>query len=642
MKKHWILSALVAAMFSVSSFAQDDAVLMTINGKDITKSEFEYIYNKNNRQQIELKNLDEYLPLFINYKLKVDAAEQAGIDTTAAFIQELNGYREELARPYLTDLETEERLLREAYDNYCKNVELSHILIMIEPGATAEDKAAALAKAQEVAAKAIAGEDFTQLAAQYSEDPGSKDKGGYLGYIKGGRLIYPFEKVAFAMKAGEVSQPVETQFGYHIIKVHSVRPDRGDRLCSHIFLMVPQGATPEVEAQKQAEAQAIYNDLLAGADFAQMARDKSEDRANASQGGLLPWCTTGDLVKEFEDAAFSLNVGEFSAPIRSRYGYHIVMLNDKRDVRSFDEMRYELTQRMSRDERGTMVHRVFLENIKNKYNYAVNESAISAFLSQCPEYPDSTFIAALNKEDIVLATYDNNTITTFEIANSLSKHRVSPGFTSAQMLDREIERQATLGLIELETASLVDSYPEYRNLINEYRDGMLLFEISNREVWAKASVDTDGLAQFFKKNKKNYNWERPRFKGFVVSCANDSIAKEVRRLIKKTDDDKVVALIDSTFNNDSVVNVFIERGLFAEGDNKYVDELIFKGAKASRDESLPIVFVSGKKLKNPECYLDVRGQVTADYQEYLEKLWIERLNREATIEINEDVLKTIN
>ena len=217
MRKQWILSALMMAAISTNSLAQD--ILMTINGKDITKSEFEYIYHKNNKQQIEIGGLDEYMPLFINYKLKVDAAEKAGIDTTASFVSELNGYRKELAKPYLTDRETEMALLQEAYNNNAKNVEISHILISTGQMPTEESRAAALVRAQEVLAKVQAGEDFATLAKEYSQDEYSAVNGGDLGFFEKGQMVPEFEAAAFGLKKGEVSEIVESQYGYHIIKV---------------------------------------------------------------------------------------------------------------------------------------------------------------------------------------------------------------------------------------------------------------------------------------------------------------------------------------------------------------------------------------------------------------------------------------
>lgn len=639
MRKQWIVSALMMAAISTSALAQD--VLMTINGKDISKSEFEYIYHKNNKQQVEIGGLDEYMPLFINYKLKVDAAEKAGIDTIATFIHELNGYRKELAKPYLTDRDTEMALLQEAYINSTKNVEISHILISMGQMPTDESRAAAQARAQEVLEKVKAGEDFAALAQQYSEDPGSRGRGGYLGFVKGGRLIYPFEKVAFTMQPGEVSDLVETRFGYHIIKVHSIRPDQGERLAAHIFLMLPQDISPEVEAQKKAQAEVIYNDLKAGADFAQLAREKSEDQGTAMRGGELPWVSSGELVKELEDIVFSLQVGEIAAPVRSAYGYHIVKLNGSRDVPSFEEIRGDLQQRISRDERSAMARNVLIEKLKKENNYQLDELMVETAVAICGATIDSTALATLAQQDMVLATYAGKQITSKDLAKSLKPRRLMPGHNPKNIILADIERNVEADLLEIETAVLPEKYEDYRNLINEYRDGMLLFEISNREVWEKATTDVKGLEKFFKKNKKKYTWDRPRYKGFVVCCADETVAKEVKKVMKKCKDTEVFATVNATFNTDSTELVSLDKGLYVEGDNAFVDELAFAGAKAERDEKLPVVFLVGKTIKSPETYLDVRGQVTADYQEYLEKLWVKKLNKDAKVVMNEEVLKTI-
>lgn len=641
MKTKSIISAMLAAGISMSALAQNDAVLMTINGKDITKEEFEYIYHKNNKQQADSKSIDDYMPLFINYKLKVDAAEKAGIDTTASFIKELEGYRQELSKPYLTDRATEERLLKEAYDNYCKNVEISHILVSVNPQGGEADKAKALARAQALAARARAGEDFATLAKENTDDIGSKERGGYLGYIRGGRLIYPFEKVAFAMNAGEISEPVETRFGYHIIKVHDVRKDRGERLCAHIFLVVPNDAPAEVEEQKRAAAEAIYNELMAGANFAEMAKRRSEDPSNAQRGGELPWCSSGDFVKEFEEVAFSLKLGEFSKPVRSNYGYHIIKLLNRRPVLSFEKKRDDLVQRLKRDERALMAHNVLMERLKKEHNYTVNQEAIKGVSDFCGKTIDDFALSIMPKMSYVMATYADCQITAKELASSLSKMRLAPNHNPEVVIQNEVNRIAERGLMELESQSLKTKYPEFNNLLNEYRDGILLFEISNREVWEKAATDVEGLDKYFKQNRKNYTWDRPRYKGFVVACANDEVAEQVKVLINKTKENDVVAAVEAQFNNDSITQVSIERGLYVEGDNAMVDELAFNGTKAKRNKELPVVFVEGRVLNAPETYLDVRGQVTADYQGYLEKEWVKELNRKAKVVKNEDVLKTI-
>lgn len=641
MRKQFILSTVLAAM-AINAIAQDDVVLMTINGKDVTKSEFEYIYHKNNTQQADTKSLEEYMPLFINYKLKVDAAEKAGIDTTSAFVSEFNGYRDELAKPYLTDLATEERLLQEAYSNLQKNVEISHILINTAnlPHDSLHYKARE--KALDVLRQAREGGDFAELARMYSDDPGTKLNEGYLGYLAGGRLIYPFEKVAFSMNPGEISDLVETRFGYHIIKVHNVRPDRGEYLSAHIFFQVPRDATPEIYEQKKAAAEAAYQELLAGADFAQVVNDRSEDRSNVTNGGALPWCKSGDVVKEYEETAFSLEKGAFSAPVKSPYGFHIVKLLDRRNLRPYEEMRPELVHRIARDERGSMGREALIDRLKAENNYVYDEAQLDRLVGlSTTNTIDSALIEAMAKEDVVLVSYADTKITAADLAVSLEGRRFPIDRSVKPILVAELRRLSDEGLLEIEKNNLPKKYPEYRNLINEYRDGILLFEISNREVWEKAASDIKGLEKFFKKNKKKYAWDAPRFKGLIISCKNDTIADEVKLALKKMKPENAAAELEAKFNNDSVSNISVEVGLYAEGDNDLVDELVFGGSEARRTKTYPVVFTSGKTLTKPEAYIDVRGQVTADYQEYLEELWVKRLNKQAKVVKNEDVLKTI-
>ena len=644
MKNKWLLAALLAGNSWFGGWATDvDPVIMRVNNKDIHKSEFEYIYNKNSQQQIDHKSLDEYVTLFKNYKLKVAEAEAMGIDTTSAFKNELAGYREELAKPYLIDASVDDRLAHEAYDRMKEDVEVSHILIGLN-ARTPEDRAEAKKKAESVLAEIKAGEDFGMLAEKFSED-GSRQNKGYLGFIRGGRTVYPFEKAAFALQAGEVSDIVETQFGYHIIKVHSRRPNPGEFLFSHIMILVPRGVSDEVKAQKESEIRAVYEELKSGADFATMAKERSEDKASAVRGGELPWVSSGQFVKEFEDAAFALkNKGDITEPVLSPYGWHIIKLMDRRDIKPFEQMRSEITRMMARDERGSMARNAMVAKLKNDYGFSLEESQRAMLMKLAGDLGkvDSSYIAAIHNDQSVLFSFENHSYTVADFASFLSKGRDvtvnAPDYVSTM-----IGYMADMEILDFEKAHLEDKYPDFRNLMNEYRDGMLLFEISNREVWEKASKDTEGLQKFFKKNRKKYKWDKPHYKGFLIQCFDAATADDIKNRIKELDDDSVIVVLNREFNTDSLTRVKVERGLFVEGDNEKIDELVFKGAPVKADEKLPIAFVSGKLLKKmPEAYTDVRGQVTADYQTYLEKVWVKKLNKKYPVEIYEDVLKTVN
>lgn len=645
MKNKWLLWACLAAVSSVSAQVADDPVVMKINGKDIHKSEFEYIYNKNSQQQVDNKSLDEYVKLFVNYKLKVAEAEAAGIDTTEAFRTELEGYRDELAKPYLIDSSVDEKLAREAYARMGEDIEVSHILIRPENGVVDADEKAR-EKAQAILDRIRQGEDFGKLAAEYSED-GSRMQNGYLGKFRGGRVVYAFETAAYALQPGEVSDLVKTQFGYHIIKLHSRCADPGERLVSHILLLLPRGATSAQKEQKEAQVKEIMQELRDGGDFAELAKKYSEDRGTASRGGELPWFGIGSYVKEFETAAYALeNPGDISEPVASPYGWHIIKLLDKRSLKPFEQMRSEITGMMARDERGNMAREAMIEKLKQEYHLVVNEPE-KARMIELLENIKPTMLDSIRNEwskvDAPIFSFDGKTVSVADFSASMMGKVRGAIANPETFIDTWLNRSVEKALIDREKGTLESKYPEFKNLMNEYRDGMMLFEISTREVWDKASQDTKGLAAYFKKHRKDYAWTSPRFKGFVIQAINDSVANAVKERIRTIDSDSVITTLYREFNNDTVRAVRIQRGVFAQGDNAWVDHYSFNASAPATDKTYPVVFTSGKMLKKyPEAYTDVRGQVTADYQNYLEKVWIKALNRKYPVVIYKDNLKTVN
>ncbi len=638
MKKSLILISVFS--FSLLSFAQgQDPVLMKINGKDITRSEFEYIYNKNNsNNELDKKTLEEYVDLFVNFKLKVAAAEDAGLDTTKAFKSEFQGYRQQLVKPYLTDESVDEKNALEVYNRLKENVEASHILVRVAPDASEVEINEAYNKANKARQRILKGEAFDKVAREVSEDPSVAQNGGYLGYFTAMQMVYPFEDAAYNLKIGEVSEPVRTDFGYHVIKVTNRRPDIGKILVAHIFKFLPQDASKEREQELKSEMDSIYNALLNGADFAEMAKSKSEDRGTAARGGELPWIGLHQTVKEFEDIAFNLKKDEISKPFNSPNGIHIVKLIDRKQIEPFEEKKDEITRRLNRQGRGNKGVEALIAKLKNDYRYSFNEGVADqtkAALSQLQEL----------KGDTIASKSINVSGSLFTLAGK--------GYPAQAFLewadsrtgnpDKLIEDYVNKEILNYEDSQLEKKYTDFGHLMREYRDGILLFEISNNLVWDKASKDDEGLASYFKKNKSDYAWKNPRFKGIIVHCKDKSIEKQTKKLLKKQPEDEWLNMVRTTFNNDSVTNVKVVKGLYAKGDNKYVDKLIFKTGSYEPVEDFPYTFVIGKRLKRgPETYKDVRGPVTADYQNYLETAWIDELRNKYKVEINEEVLKTVN
>lgn len=640
-----ILSLALLVLFgSVSAFASDP-VLMKINGKPVYKSEFEYIYNKNNsNNSLDKKTLDEYVDLFVNFKLKVEEAKAQGLDTTQSFINELAGYRSQLTRPYLTDSKVDEQILREAYERMKEDVEVSHILVRIPQGATPADTLGAWKKINS-ALKRLDKEDFAKVAKEISEDQSAEENGGYIGWVTAFRTVYPFETVAFNTPVGKISAPVRTAFGYHIIKVHNRRKSQGEILVSHIMRFTAEGDEVKNKSAKQ-KTDSLYQRVLAGDDFGKLASEFSEDRGSATRNGELPWFGSGRMIPEFENAAFALkNIGDVSAPIQSAFGWHIIKLLDRKGLAGFETVKADIERNVKRDERANMGQKAFVDRLRNEYGYAVNTANVNEFskLLENKTLADSVFqleVAKLNKP---LFTFAGKEFTQADFAAYLKKNAYSDKTIASEVIEQKMDAFTEKEILAYEDSQLENKYEDFRFLINEYHDGILLFEVSNNEVWEKASKDTEGLARYFNEHKADYRWEKPHFKGRVISCKDKATLKAAKAIVKRSHNDSIDKYLRTRLN-DSIQYVKVEKGLFAQGENKAVDKYGFKDKKAKFEptKEYPYVFVVGKNLKNnPEDYSDVRGLVTADYQEYLEKEWIAALRSKFPVEIDQNVLKTV-
>jgi len=465
-----------ACLISASAYAQqNDPIVMTVNGTPVPRSEFEYSYNKNNSEGvIDKKSIEEYVDLFINYKLKVCAALDAHYDTLSSYKKEFAQYRDQQVMPMLVtdaDMEVEARKI---YDETVERI-------------------------------------------------------GPDGLIK----------------------------------------------TAHILMRADQQAPQEEWDKAKVRIDSAYQALKAGADFAELAKSISQDPGSARQGGELPFVQHGQLVKEYEDVAFALQPGEMSEVVKSPYGYHIILMKERKQMEPFE----------------------------------FHHDAILKFMEQ------------RNMRD--------------RIAQQKVEKMVADS-------NGELTQEQ---LMEQKTAELSKDDMELRYLVQEYHDGLLLYEISNNLVWDKAAKDDAGLANYFKKHKKNYAWDQPRFKGIAYHVKEQADVKAVRDCVKKLSFDKWAEALRSTFNADSVIRIRVEKGIFKQGDNALVDSAVFKvdTVTVKHLKDYPIDATFGKILKKgPEDYTDVRGLVVADYQEMLEKEWVAELRRKYTYTVNQDVLRTVN
>lgn len=624
---------------------QNDPVLMKINGNPVLKSEFEYIYNKNNsNNSLDKKTLDEYVDLFVNFKLKVEEAKAQGLDTTKAFVDELAGYRSQLTKPYLTDSNVDELVLQEAYNRMKEDIQVSHILIRLPATATPADTLEAWNKINMIAKRSTR-VDFAELAKEHSEDESVKDNGGDIGWISAFRTVYPFETMAYNTPVGTISAPVRTAFGYHLIQVNGRRKTMGEVQVAHIMRFTTQG--DEVKnAQAKVTIDSLYQSILAGEDVGKLAFEFSEDRGSATRNGELPWFGTGRMVPEFETAAFALkNIGDICAPTQSAFGWHIIKLLDKKGIAPFETVKADLERKVKRDERANLGLESFVAKLRKEYNFAVNTAHVVEFetLLNKRSLSDSVFqleTAKLSKPLFVFANkeYHQSDFSRFLAANAQTNKSIASEII-AEKFDAFVEKE----ILAYEDSQLERKHSDFRFLINEYHDGILLFEVSNNEVWEKASKDTEGLKKYFEANSFDYAWEKPHYKGRVISCKDKATYKAAKAIVKRAHTDSVDKYLRTRLN-DSIQYVKIEKGIFAQGENKAIDKFGFKIKKAAFEpsEDYPFVFVIGKNLKHkPEEYHDVRGLVTADYQEYLEKEWIAALRAKYPVEIDQEVLKAV-
>ncbi|MDR1730440.1 MAG: peptidylprolyl isomerase [Prevotellaceae bacterium] len=643
-------SLLGVLFFTVGLSAQNDPAIMTINGKPILKSEFEYIYNKNNaNNSLDKKNIEEYVDLFINFKLKVEEAKAKGIHERKSYIEEFETYKNQLAAPYMTDKETEEAILREAYARMKEDVDAGHILVKTNRADTAE----AYERINQLYERLKNGENFETLAAGNSQCP-SSEKGGRLGYITAFMTVYPFETAAYNTPVGTFGKPVKTSFGYHIVKVYDRRPSKGSVRVGHIFKRVENN---EQTRQIELKADSIYQLLQDGADFAEIAGKFSDDRQSANNKGDMGWVETGRYPVDFENAAFALkNPGDLSNIIHTAYGFHILKLLERKELGSYESLHDELKAKILRDERASRLNDSYVEKLKRKHGFNLAKNGLTSFYEVVELTDEQKISKAYARMESPLYTLNGATYSQKEFVeyfkvekekldnakqnkNTPANRQIDTAISGNDFVDKIFAQYVKKVVIAAEQASLEKEHPEYRNLLREYSDGLLLFEVSNEEVWNKASVDVEGLEKFFEANKENYKWESPRFRGKVLHAANRKILAEAQEMMKNAPKDSIDIQLKRKFNAEKV-QLKIENGLFAPGANKAVDAGIFKKGTYT-DEAFPAVDFIGDLVAVPESYKDVRGPATADYQNYLEEEWIKNLRKKYNVTINEKVLKSV-
>ncbi len=635
--------ALLAAC-ALSASAKDE-VIMTVNGVDVPRSEFEYLYHKNQQQQVDPQSLEEYAEMFKIYKLKVADALAQKLDTMSAFRKEMDQYKSDLATPYMTDSLYLNLLVKEAYDMSREEAEAFHI--MLAKSLNDKEMIASRHQADSILNVLKNGGDFAELAAKYSVDRASSNQGGRMGYITAGRFPYAFEKAAYSLKPGEYSEIVESPQGFHILKGGHKRPARGTVLVEHIMKMVPPTATAEQQAAAKASIDSIYNAVIANPEkFEDLARELSDDKGSGRQGGKLNWFGAGMMVEPFDSASFAIQVNEISKPVKSQFGWHVIRKLDAKGPATLEELKPAILKRIAnpQDERYDLVEKNLLNKLAKKHKGVLNQKNIDLICNQVAQTGlDSTWhIKALDATGmgaIEIAKIGKRGISLAEWAATVRPFDIPDGETAASELRRYFAHHLDTQLKETEYEWLYSNEPDYRNLLNEYREGSLLYEASLREVWDKAAKDNDGLNNYFNAHRGDYTWTKPHVKGILVQAANDSVADAVRVALKdvRNDDDFKAA------RKKFVGKASLDRILMEQGQNAMVDNVMFGGDPVTpSNKKYSVYFIYDPKLLSaPETMTDVKSLVTSDYQNQLETDWIEKLKARYPVKVNEKVLKKV-
>ncbi len=629
----------------------DDQILITIHDRKITVEKFKRIYNKNNSNpSIEQQTVAEYLDLFINFKLKVIEAEERGMDTTQLFLREFNGYKKQLAKPYINDKAEQEALVQEAFKRSQYDIHACHILIRLDEFASPEDTLKAYEKIMQIRNRIEAGEDFSNAAMAASDDPSVKTNGGDIGWFTVFRMIYPFESAAYNTPAGRISLPVRTKFGYHIIKVIEKRPSNGEVKVAHIMVITPESMSEPDRIKAKEKIDHLYDTLKIGVDFAGLAKKYSEDRGSAASGGELPWFGTGRMVPEFEDAAFAIaGIGDYSAPVKTSFGWHIIKILDKKGVDDFERMKPDLESMVAKSDRIASSRKAMIRRIKTEYNFKESPSNLGIFYTivDTTIFSKGWNIPDNKNMDRILFTIGNTNYICKDFASFLHDTQGGRLMDIRIYVNSKYNEFIDKSVLEYEENQLPLKYPEFKYLVQEYHDGILLFDLTDKMVWSKAVKDSAGLQEFYEKNKKNYMWESDRLDATVYTCINETVAKKARSLVAKKSKKpsapvQLVESIIQTYNDSTCINY--RTAIFEKGEDKWVDSLDWKlNISPNMNDNGKVIFVIKNRIVKPEPKKldEARGLVTADFQAYLEKLWIQELRNKYNVEVNEELLDKI-
>lgn len=634
--------------------SNDNRILFTVGNDPVTVSEFEYVYNKNNinnQADYSQKSLSDYLALYENFRLKVKEAEAMKLDTITSLKNELEGYRKQLAKSYLTDREISDKLIEEAYERSKKEINASHILVRVDENANPADTLAAYKKIMALRKRIEKGEAFEKVAKEGSEDPSAKTNEGNIGWFTVFGTIYPFETAAYNAKPGEVSMPVRTEFGYHLVKVNQVRDARGQIHVAHLLLRFPEGAIKAQRDSVKRKIDSLYTLIVTGkTSFEEAVRNNSDDKATRVKDGELQWFGSGApvrMVPEFEDAAFELaKDGDISEPVMTQFGWHIIKRLERKGMQPFNEVKADMKKRVERDSRSQVAKTILINRIKKENSFTEFPNVKSDFIVQV----DSAIFKgnwkaadALLDSKKALFTLAGKEYTQGDFASYIEKNakrRADKGKDA--LLNEYYDSYVNARLLEYEESMLETKKPEFKALMKEYHDGILLFELMDRMVWTKAVKDTTGLEEYRKKNESKYMWGN-RADVVIFNTNDEKLAASAAKLAAKGKSaEEIKAKLNKEGSRSKVSTI---EGKYEKGQYEVVDKIEWKAGvtpvEKLNDSSFRFVWVKQLVGPEPKNLKEAKGYIVSDYQEYLEKTWLADLRNKYPIKVDEKVLQSL-
>lgn len=614
-------------------------------GDTVYKNEFVRLLNKNRKEKTppNADEVREYLDLYIKFKLKVKEAMNRHLDTSSTFINELAGYRKQLANPYLTDKKVTESLINDAYERMKTEINASHILILCPDNASAADTLKAWIKIQDIRKRILKGESFDSIAYKNSEDPSAKTNFGNLGWFSVFQMVYPFESGAYHTNKGEVSLPIRTQFGYHIIKVMDKRPARGDVKVAHIMLRVNQNANDNDWTQAKNKIDTIYSLLQKNISFEEMVTQYSEDEGSKGNKGIMNWIASlSGYPDNFKDICFGLNEGEYSKPFKTDFGYHIVKLVEKRPLGELKEVQDVIKNKINRDSRSESSRSSVIARIKKENNVKIWNENLNGFIKSI----DTSFEKGMwtYTEGLLavkpLMTIAQKSYTTLDFAPYLKANQapLEKGSSTSVAAMKLFNKWSDEKCLAYEESMLDNKYEDFRNIYKEYHDGILLFDLTDKMVWSKAVSDTSGLEKYYESNKGHYMWgERLSYR--EIRCKDEATAKDIAKRISKG---QSIESIQEKLTKKGV-KPFEITDLKAEKSNDFASKnWSNKGiVENKQSDATLITYVNGVVSAEPKLLKEARGSVISDYQNYLDKEWVSSLQKKYPVQINEEAIQSL-